>query len=103
MKIDNSGRVLSFSEKPKGKDLKAMVKTQKHNMTELLTGLEAKMVKFISIYMLQEVDTTVLGLSKDEALRKPYIASMGVYVFKKEILLNILRYQPLLFIYEFQR
>lgn len=62
MKIDNSGRVLSFSEKPRGKDLKAM-----------------------------EVDTTVLGLSKDEALRKPYIASMGVYVFKKEILLNILR------------
>lgn len=64
MKIDNSGRVLSFSEKPRGKDLKAM-----------------------------EVDTTVLGLSKDEALRKPYIASMGVYVFKKEILLNILRWR----------
>ncbi|XP_022138307.1 glucose-1-phosphate adenylyltransferase large subunit 3, chloroplastic/amyloplastic-like [Momordica charantia] len=64
MKIDNSGRVLSFSEKPKGKDLKAM-----------------------------EVDTTVLGLSKDEALKKPYIASMGVYVFKKEILLNILRWR----------
>lgn len=26
MKIDGKGRVLSFSEKPKGKDLKAMVK-----------------------------------------------------------------------------
>lgn len=25
MKIDNKGRVLSFSEKPKGEDLKAMV------------------------------------------------------------------------------
>jgi len=26
MKIDNKGRILSFSEKPKGADLKAMVK-----------------------------------------------------------------------------
>jgi glucose-1-phosphate adenylyltransferase len=41
------------------------------------------------------VDTTVLGLSKEEALEKPYIASMGVYVFKKEILLNLLRYKLL--------
>ncbi|KAJ1427207.1 Trimeric LpxA-like superfamily [Sesbania bispinosa] len=64
MKIDNKGRILSFSEKPKGEDLKAM-----------------------------QVDTTVLGLSKDEALKKPYIASMGVYVFKKEILLNLLRWR----------
>ncbi|KAJ6351667.1 hypothetical protein OIU78_007546 [Salix suchowensis] len=64
MKIDNKGRVLSFSEKPKGVDLKAM-----------------------------QVDTTVLGLSKEEALKKPYIASMGVYVFKKEILLNLLRWR----------
>uniref|UniRef100_A0A6N2K179 Glucose-1-phosphate adenylyltransferase n=1 Tax=Salix viminalis TaxID=40686 RepID=A0A6N2K179_SALVM len=53
MKIDNKGRVLSFSEKPKGADLKAM----------------------------------------EEALKKPYIASMGVYVFKKEILLNLLRWR----------
>ncbi|KAF4383463.1 hypothetical protein G4B88_000163 [Cannabis sativa] len=37
-----------------------------------------------------EVDTTVLGLSKEEVEKKPYIASMGVYVFKKEILLNLL-------------
>lgn len=64
MKIDNKGRVLSFSEKPKGNDLKAM-----------------------------QVDTTVLGLSKEEAVTKPYIASMGVYVFKKEILLNLLRWR----------
>ncbi|RWW19598.1 hypothetical protein GW17_00016340 [Ensete ventricosum] len=40
----------------------------------------------------QEVDTTVLGLSKEEAAKNPYIASMGVYVFKKELLLNLLRY-----------
>ncbi|KAL6970385.1 Clathrin assembly protein complex 2 beta large chain [Sarracenia purpurea var. burkii] len=64
MKIDGKGRVLSFREKPKGNDLKAM-----------------------------EVDTTVLGLSREEAEKKPYIASMGVYVFKKEILLNILRWR----------
>ncbi|KOM33829.1 hypothetical protein LR48_Vigan01g338500 [Vigna angularis] len=64
MKIDNKGRILSFSEKPKGEELKAM-----------------------------QVDTTVLGLSKDEAQKKPYIASMGVYVFKKEILLNLLRWR----------
>ncbi|KAI3708918.1 hypothetical protein L2E82_38488 [Cichorium intybus] len=64
MKIDGKGRVLSFSEKPKGNDLKAMA-----------------------------VDTTVLGLSKDEAEKKPYIASMGVYIFKKEILLNLLRWR----------
>lgn len=64
MKMDNKGKILSFSEKPRGVDLKAMA-----------------------------VDTTVLGLSKDEAEKKPYIASMGVYVFKKEILLNLLRWR----------
>ncbi|KAL5541630.1 hypothetical protein UlMin_009340 [Ulmus minor] len=64
MKIDNKGRILSFSEKPKGADLRAM-----------------------------QVDTTVLGLSREEAEKKPYIASMGVYVFKKEILLNLLRWR----------
>ncbi|GAA0185296.1 hypothetical protein Leryth_022178 [Lithospermum erythrorhizon] len=64
MKIDGKGRVMSFSEKPRGDDLKAMA-----------------------------VDTTILGLSKDEAEKKPYIASMGVYVFKKEILLNLLRWR----------
>ncbi|CAI0466254.1 unnamed protein product [Linum tenue] len=64
MKIDNKGSVLSFSEKPRGDELKAMA-----------------------------VDTTVLGLSKDEAVKKPYIASMGVYLFKKEILLNLLRWR----------
>ncbi|GLJ45295.1 hypothetical protein SUGI_0953250 [Cryptomeria japonica] len=62
MKIDDCGRVLYFSEKPKGDDLKAM-----------------------------QVDTTILGLSPEEAERKPYIASMGIYVFKKDVLLNLLR------------
>ncbi|KAL4357057.1 hypothetical protein AHAS_Ahas09G0148600 [Arachis hypogaea] len=64
IKIDVKGRILSFSEKPKGEDLKAM-----------------------------QVDTTVLGLLKEEAVKKPYIASMGVYVFKEEILLNLLKWR----------
>ncbi|XP_031494213.1 glucose-1-phosphate adenylyltransferase large subunit 3, chloroplastic/amyloplastic [Nymphaea colorata] len=64
MKIDGKGRVIAFSEKPRGEELKAM-----------------------------EVDTTVLGLPREEAKNKPYIASMGVYVFKKEILLNLLRWR----------
>jgi ADP-glucose pyrophosphorylase len=38
----------------------------------------------------QQVDTTVIGLSPEEAKEKPYIASMGLYIFKKEILLNLL-------------
>ncbi|CAL5395499.1 unnamed protein product [Camellia sinensis] len=52
MKIDGKGRVMSFSEKPKADDLKAMA-----------------------------VDTTVLGLEREEAEKKPYIASMGVWRF----------------------
>jgi hypothetical protein len=33
-----------------------------------------------------QVDTTVLGLSEEEAKAKPFIASMGIYVFKKGVL-----------------
>ncbi len=62
MKIDQAGRVVSFSEKPKGDALKAM-----------------------------QVDTTVLGLSSEEAKQNPYIASMGIYVFKKDILIKLLK------------
>jgi glucose-1-phosphate adenylyltransferase len=31
------------------------------------------------------------GLDEDEAKEKPYIASMGIYVFKKDTLLKLLR------------
>jgi glucose-1-phosphate adenylyltransferase len=62
MKLDSAGRVMDFSEKPKGDDLKAM-----------------------------QVDTTLLGLSGEEAQQFPYIASMGIYVFKKETLIKLLR------------
>jgi glucose-1-phosphate adenylyltransferase len=65
MKIDRSGRVQSFSEKPKGDALKAMA-----------------------------VDTAVLGLTADEAKRSPYIASMGIYVFDKQVLVDLLNQTP---------
>lgn len=62
MKIDDTGRVVDFSEKPKGEALRKMA-----------------------------VDTTTLGLSPEEAFKNPYIASMGIYVFKKEVLTKLLR------------
>ncbi|XP_010254773.1 PREDICTED: glucose-1-phosphate adenylyltransferase large subunit 1-like isoform X1 [Nelumbo nucifera] len=64
MKIDNTGRIIQFLEKPKGADLKAM-----------------------------QVNTTLLGLSQQEAMKYPYIASMGVYVFRTEVLLKLLRWR----------
>ena len=65
VKIDKSGRVLSFSEKPKGAALRAM-----------------------------QVDTTVLGLSAEKAKVSPYIASMGIYVFEKRVLHDLLNQAP---------
>ncbi|KAL8490458.1 hypothetical protein ACS0TY_025598 [Phlomoides rotata] len=62
MKIDETGQIIQFSEKPKGSDLKSM-----------------------------RVDTSILGLSHQEAMNFPYIASMGVYVFKTEVLLKLLK------------
>jgi glucose-1-phosphate adenylyltransferase len=65
MKIDEKGRVKSFSEKPKGDALKAM-----------------------------RVDTAVLGLPADKAKEFPYIASMGIYVFERRVLLDLLKKAP---------
>jgi len=64
MKIDNSGRVIDFSEKPKGDALLKM-----------------------------QVDTSVLGLSPEQSKQKPYIASMGIYVFKREVMVKLLKEQ----------
>ncbi|KAK4274790.1 hypothetical protein QN277_017966 [Acacia crassicarpa] len=63
MKIDPTGRIVQFAEKPKGLNLKAM-----------------------------QVDTTLLGLPPQKAGKYPYIASMGVYVFRTEALLKLLRW-----------
>ncbi|KAB8334934.1 glucose-1-phosphate adenylyltransferase [Scytonema tolypothrichoides VB-61278] len=62
VKIDESGRIINFSEKPKGDALKGM-----------------------------RVDTTVLGLTPEQAQEQPHIASMGIYVFKKEVLIKLLK------------
>jgi len=61
MKIDDSGRIIDFAEKPKGDALKAFA-----------------------------VDTTILGLEAGRAKEMPYIASMGIYVFKAEAMLDLL-------------
>lgn len=41
-------------------------------------------------FVLQQVDTSILGLSAKDAAKYPYIASMGVYVFKTDVLLKLL-------------
>jgi glucose-1-phosphate adenylyltransferase len=61
LKTDSAGRVIEFREKPKGDALEAM-----------------------------RVDTTALGLSADEAKARPYLASMGIYVFKYDLLEEVL-------------
>jgi glucose-1-phosphate adenylyltransferase len=65
MSIDKKGRVTSFSEKPKGAALKEM-----------------------------QVDTTILGLPAAKAKTFSYIASMGIYVFEKRVLHDLLKAAP---------
>lgn len=47
-------------------------------------------VLYPSYIVLQQVDTTVLGLSDEDARKNPYIASMGVYIFRTDLLLKLL-------------
>ncbi|CAI5491468.1 unnamed protein product [Closterium sp. Naga37s-1] len=61
MKIDDTGRIVEFAEKPKGDALKAM-----------------------------QVDTTILGLDAERAKEMPYIASMGIYVISKDAMIRML-------------
>jgi len=61
LKAESDGRITEFSEKPKGEALEAM-----------------------------RVDTTAFGLSAEEAARRPFLASMGIYVFKYEWLTELL-------------
>ena len=65
MKIDSKGMVREFSEKPKGDALRAM-----------------------------EVDTTAVGLGKDEAAKKKHLASMGVYIFNRQAMVDLLTRYP---------
>ncbi|HEX8144994.1 MAG TPA: glucose-1-phosphate adenylyltransferase [Pyrinomonadaceae bacterium] len=61
LKTDPEGRIIEFSEKPKGAALEAM-----------------------------KVNTVDLGLSAEEAQARPFLASMGIYVFKYDRLEELL-------------
>ncbi|MEX1316793.1 MAG: glucose-1-phosphate adenylyltransferase [Synechococcaceae cyanobacterium] len=65
MRTDSSGRIQEFREKPKGEALEAM-----------------------------RVDTQSLGLSAQEAARRPHLASMGIYVFSRDTLFDLLNSNP---------
>lgn len=65
LKTDSEGRITEFKEKPKGEALEAM-----------------------------RVETTTLGLSADEAAARPFLASMGIYVFKYDLLEQLLAQDP---------
>ena len=65
MHTNEHGRIQEFREKPKGDDLKAMW-----------------------------VDTSRMGLSAEEALKRPYLASMGIYVFSRNTLFDLLAKNP---------
>lgn len=61
LKLASDGRVEQFREKPKGNALNEM-----------------------------QTDTAALGLSAEEAAKKPYVASMGIYLFKNSVLIDLL-------------
>lgn len=62
LKTSDEGRIIEFREKPPADQLAGM-----------------------------RVDTTNFGLSAEESLRRPYLASMGVYLFKYEALRELLK------------
>jgi glucose-1-phosphate adenylyltransferase len=61
MKLDTNGRIVHFSEKPTGDALRAM-----------------------------RTDTGRLGLGPRQAMERPYVASMGIYLFRREVLVSLL-------------
>src|SRR5215510_1244377 len=65
LKIDPNGRIVEFREKPTGPELESM-----------------------------KVDTTTLGLTAEEAQARPFLASMGIYVFKYDKLEEVLADDP---------
>jgi glucose-1-phosphate adenylyltransferase len=62
LKADSDGRIVEFREKPKGAALEEM-----------------------------RVDTTNFGLTAEESGRRPFLASMGIYVFDYEKLIELLQ------------
>lgn len=61
LKTDDNGRIIEFKEKPKGEALESM-----------------------------RVDTTRFGLTAEESEKRPFLASMGIYVFNYERLVQLL-------------
>ncbi|HKQ52247.1 MAG TPA: glucose-1-phosphate adenylyltransferase [Pyrinomonadaceae bacterium] len=68
LKTDATGRITEFKEKPKGEALESM-----------------------------RVDTSSLGLTPEEAQARPFLASMGIYVFKYDLLVRLLAADPTAF------
>ena len=65
LKTDSDGRIIEFKEKPKGEELQSM-----------------------------RVDTSKLGLTESEATVRPFLASMGIYIFKYDRLEQLLADDP---------
>ena len=61
LKLDVDARVQQFREKPKDDALREM-----------------------------HTNTTLLGRSPEEAVERPYLASMGIYLFKRNVLIDLL-------------
>ncbi len=62
LKTNEQGRIVEFKEKPKGDELESM-----------------------------RVDSTGFGLTAEQAAARPFLASMGIYVFKFDRLSELLR------------
>ena len=65
LKVDETSRIVEFSEKPKGDALRHF-----------------------------KIDTTHFGLTPDQAAQKPYLASMGIYLFNRKALHSALFDNP---------
>ncbi len=61
LKTDDNGKIIEFKEKPKGEELEAM-----------------------------RVDTTKFGLTEEQSNSRPYLASMGIYIFDYRRLVEVL-------------
>lgn len=62
LKTDETGKIVEFKEKPKGDELESM-----------------------------RVDTTAFGLTDAESENRPFLASMGIYVFNYDRLVELLK------------
>ncbi len=66
LKVDETGRITKFVEKPKTKEA----------LDEM------------------ETDTSIFGLAPEEAAKRPFLASMGIYIFDPDTLSNLLMADP---------